>query len=76
MIKIGMLLPYEDMLLIAKRVIEETGIQVDYIKVVNTVDAVNEARNALEAGAHILIVRGYQAKLIQQYTRLPVFCID
>ena len=44
MIKIGMLLPYEDMLLLAKRVIEETGIQVDYIKVVNTVDAVNEAR--------------------------------
>ena len=76
MIKIGMLLPYEDMLLIAQRVIEETGIQVDYIKVVNTVDAVNEARNALEAGAHILIARGYQAKLIQQYTRLPVFCID
>ena len=34
MIKIGMLLPYEDMLLLAKRVIEETGIQVDYIKVV------------------------------------------
>lgn len=76
MIKIGMLLPYEDMLLIAKRVIEETGIQVDYIKVVNTVDAVNEVRNALEAGAHILIVRGYQTKLIQQYTRLPVFCTD
>ena len=73
MIKIGMLLPYEDMMLIAKRVIEETGIQVDYIKVVNTV---NEARNALEAGAHILIARGYQAKLIQQYTRLPVFCTD
>ena len=72
MIKIGMLLPYEDMLLIAKRVIEETGIQVDYLKVVNTVDAVNEARNALEAGAHILIARGYQAKLIQQYTKLPV----
>ena len=60
MIKIGMLLPYEDMMLIAKRVIEETGIQVDYIKVVNTVDAVNEARNALEAGAHILIARGYK----------------
>ena len=76
MIKIGMLLPYEDMLLIAKRVIEETGIQVDYIKVVNTVDAVNEARNALEAGAHILIARGYQAKLIQLYTMLLVFCID
>lgn len=76
MIKIGMLLPYEDMMLIAKRVIEETGIQIDYIKVVNTVDAVNEARNALEAGAHILIARGYQAKLIQQYTRLPVFCTD
>ena len=76
MIKIGMLLPYEDMMLIAKRVIEETGIQVDYIKVVNTVDAVNEARNAFAAGADILIARGYLAKLIQQYTRLPVFCTD
>lgn len=41
-----------------------------------TVDAVNEARNAFAAGAYILIARGYQAKLIQQYTRLPVFCTD
>lgn len=72
MIKIGMLLPYADMMPIAKRVIEETEIQVGYLKVVNTVDAVNEARNALEAGAHIMIARGYQATLIQQYTKLPV----
>lgn len=72
MVKIGMLLPEERMIEPAKRIIEENKLDVAYIKAVHTVDAVNEARNAVEAGAHILVARGYQAKLIKQYTNIPV----
>lgn len=67
-----MLLPEERMIEPAKRIIEENKLDVAYIKAVHTVDAVNEARNAVEAGAHILVARGYQAKLIKQYTNIPV----
>ena len=75
MMKIGMLLPDEQMFEMAKQLIkEEKGekIEIVYLKVIHTVDAVNEARFAVEAGAHILIARGYQAKLIQQYTNISV----
>lgn len=72
MIKIGMLLPEERMIESAKRIIEENKLDVAYMKAIHTVDAVNEARNAVEAGAHILVARGYQAKMIKQYTNIPV----
>lgn len=72
MVKIGMLLPEERMLEPAKRIIEENHLNVAYMKAIHTVDTVNEARNAVEAGAHILVARGYQAKMIKQYTNIPV----
>lgn len=72
MIKIGMLLPEERMIEPAKKIIEENKLEVAYMKAVHTVDAVNEARLAVEAGAHILVARGYQAKLIKQYTNIPI----
>ncbi len=50
MVKIGMLLPEERMIAPAKRIIEENKLDIAYIKAVHTVDAVNEARNALELG--------------------------
>lgn len=72
MVKIGMLLPEERMVEPARRIIEENKLNVVYLKAAHTVDAVNEARLAVEAGAHILVARGYQAKLIKQYTNIPV----
>ena len=33
---------------------------------------VNEARLAVEAGAKIVIARGYQAKMIKQYTNISL----
>ena len=72
MIKIGMLLPEERMVEPARKIIEENHLDVVYLEAVHTVDAVNKARVAVEAGAHILVARGYQAKLIKEYTNIPV----
>ena len=72
MLKIGMLLPETGMLERAEKIIKENQLDDIYLKVIHTVDAVNEARMAVEAGAHILVARGYQAKLIKQYTNIPL----
>lgn len=72
MVKIALLLPHKDMLGIAEKVVQEQGIEVDYMKVIETVDAVNEARMAVENGARIIVARGYQAKIIKEYTNIPL----
>ena len=72
MVKIGMLLPEERMVEPARKIIEENHLDVVYLEAVHTVDAVNKARVAVETGAHILVARGYQAKLIKEYTNIPV----
>lgn len=72
MLGIGMILPEEQMVENAKRIIKENDLNVKYLKAVHTVDAVNEARLAVEAGAHIIVARGYQAKLIRQYMNIPI----
>ena len=72
MLKIGMLLPEAGMVETAKRIIKEDNMDNVYLKAIHTVDTVNEARMAIEAGVHILVARGYQAKLIKQYTNIPL----
>lgn len=72
MVKIALLVPNEDMLEAAREVVKERNIEVDYMKAIQTVNTVNEARMAVEAGAHIIVARGYQAKLIQKYTNIPL----
>lgn len=72
MIKIALLVPNQEMLEIARNTIKEQQIDVEYLKVIQTVDAVNEARLAVEQGAHIIVARGYQAKLIKEYTNIPL----
>ena len=67
-----MLLPEERMVEPARKIIEENHLDVVYLEAVHTVDAVNKARIAVETGAHILVARGYQAKLIKEYTNIPV----
>lgn len=70
MSKIGMLLPEKGMEEKARKIVAESKTDVVYLKAIATVDAVNEARLAVEAGAHIIIARGYQAQLIKQYTHI------
>lgn len=72
MIKIALLVPNKKMLEIAQRVTKEQNIDIDYMKEIQTVDAVNEARLAVESGAHIIVARGYQANLIKEYTNIPL----
>lgn len=72
MSKIGMILPEKGMEEKARRIVEENQTDVVYLKAIASVDAVNEARLAVEAGADILIARGYQAQLIKQYTNIPL----
>lgn len=72
MTRIAVLLPYTNMAETVQRVIDENHYQIDYVKVIESQDAVNEARIAAEQGADIIIARGYQAQLIKNYTNIPV----
>ena len=60
---------------LAHEVLEEafSGIRDNVILVwkTDTVNAVNEARRAAVDGADILIMRGYQALLVKEYTPPP-----
>lgn len=70
--KIALLVPNKKMLEIAQHVVKRQNINVTYMKEIQTVDAVSEARLAVEAGAYIIVARGYQAKLMKKYTNIPL----
>ena len=72
MVKIGILLPEENLLETTKKIAEEKQLEVVYLKVVQTENAVREARKAIDAGAHILVARGYQALRLKEALRIPV----
>ncbi len=72
MAKIDMLLPKKYMLDQAEKVILESGFAVDAIKIIETVDSVDEARRCIEEGANIIVARGVQAQLIKTHTNIPV----
>ena len=72
MTKVALLVPYESILQAAEKVIDERHYKIDYKKVIRTEDSVNEARMAIKAGARIIIARGLQAKLIKEYTNIPL----
>lgn len=72
MVKIGMLLPEADMVPMAQKVVKDMNVEIACLKAISSVDAVNEARLAVEAGAKIVIARGYQAKMIKHYTNIPL----
>ncbi len=61
MAKIGILVPEKNMAENAEAIARQNGYDVVYCKCIATADAVNEARAACEAGAEILVARGYQA---------------
>lgn len=72
MVKIGMLLPEADMVPMAEKVVKDMNVEIACLKAISSVDVVNEVRLAVEAGAKIVIARGYQAKMIKQYTNIPL----
>lgn len=70
--KIALLAPNKELLDIAEKITEEEHIEIGIMRLIRITDAVNEARAAIEAGAQIIIARGYQAKLIKEYTNVPL----
>ena len=70
--KIVLLVPREEMLYQAHNILQEKKYAVSDMRVIQTENAVVEARNAIAAGATILIARGLQASVIKQYTDIPV----
>ncbi|MCD8089361.1 MAG: DUF296 domain-containing protein, partial [Clostridiales bacterium] len=72
MAKIAVLLPKEFMKEQAEKVIKRNNFNIHSLKVIQSVDAIAEARDAVTNGADIIVSRGYQAKLIQENTNIPV----
>ncbi len=72
MSKIALLVPREEMLYLAHNILQEKKYDLADMRVIQTEQAVTEARNAMAAGATIIIARGLQASLIKQYTDVPV----
>ncbi len=75
MAKIAVLLPREYMLSQLNTVLEEkTALKADILvaKTIETTNAIEEARSAVDQGAHIIIARGVQAKMIYDYLKIPV----
>lgn len=70
--KIVLLVPREEMLYQAHNILQEKKYAISEMRVIQTENAVVEARNAIAAGASILIARGLQASIIKQYTDIPV----
>lgn len=72
MSEIAVLVPNDKMVEIAQNVSREKGLGIDYIKRIETVNTVSEIRAAVEAGARIIVARGYQANLIKEHTNIPL----
>lgn len=72
MAKIAILLPKEKMVQYAAKESQSMNFDVVVCKQIATENTVNEARSAISIGADIIIARGYQAKVIKEFTKLPV----
>lgn len=69
---IAVLVPDEKMKEIARQVAVEKHLDIEYIKCVETANIINETRAAVENGVRIVVARGYQAKLIKEFTKIPL----
>lgn len=72
MAKIGILVPRESMRIEAMELLEKIPLDVVYSSSIETADTLIEARRAVEAGAQLIIARGYQAKILKERTKIPL----
>ncbi len=70
--KTALLVSREEMLYQAHNILQEKKYEINEMKVIQTEDAVIQARQSIANGASIIIARGLQASLIKQYTDIPV----
>lgn len=76
MAKVGLLLPYADMLQMTEELVGDYKLDIVYKKLISSASAVKEARLAVDAGAEIIVARGYQAMQIKRFTNIPVAEMD
>lgn len=69
---IALFFPEKQMEEYAQKILAEKETEVIVCRQIRTADSVNEARAAAMNGARIIVARGYQAKIIAEYTNLPV----
>lgn len=69
---IALFFPEKQMEEYAQKILKEKETEVIACRQIRTADSVNEARAAAMNGARIIVARGYQAKIIAEYTNLPV----
>lgn len=75
MAKIAILVPREYMREQAEKLLEkqpQLKEEILEVKVIKTEDAVKEARRVIDEGAHIIVARGLQAKIMREFTRVPI----
>lgn len=72
MIKVAVLVPRKYMAEISEKIAPSYEIELTDCRVIDTADAVNEARRAAENGAQLIIARGYQAKIMRRFTDLNI----
>ncbi len=70
--KIALLVSREEMLYQAHNILQEKKFEISEMRVIQSKDAVMEARKSISNGASLIIARGLQASLIKQYTDIPV----
>lgn len=75
MAKIAILVPRQSMLEQVLKVLDENpGLKENVMeaRVIRTEDSVKEARRVIDMGAHIVVARGLQARIMKEYTKIPV----
>ncbi len=75
MSNIALLFPEQEMLDIVSDMNSEIKNEIVYQNTIETVNAISEARKAINAGADIIVARGYQHVLIEKYTKIPTVAI-
>lgn len=70
--KIVLMVPRETMIYMAHNILQEHPYAIGEMKVVSTEQVVEEAKEAVQNGASVIIARGVQASLIKQSTEVPV----
>ncbi|SDM41687.1 PrpR N-terminal domain-containing protein [Lachnospira pectinoschiza] len=75
MSNIAVLFPEEEMLDIVSEMDAEVQEDIIYKKAIQTVNAISEARKAINEGADIIVARGYQHLLIDKYTNIPTVAV-
>ncbi|MDW2799282.1 PrpR N-terminal domain-containing protein [Clostridium boliviensis] len=70
--QIAILLPRQTILKYAQNVLKKENTEVQILKVVENSNAAAEAKEAIDAGARVIIARGLQATLIKESLNIPV----